>query len=77
VQALGESTQDQCGHPADHGDDDDGDRPEQEPDEVGDREQEPEEDGQPRAAQVVVELGADGMLAHGGIIEIRVGRWRR
>jgi len=64
VEASREATQEQRGHPADHGDYGHGYGPEQEPDEVRDREEEPEEDCEARAPQVAVELELDGMWSH-------------
>ena len=53
----------------------DGDRPEDDPEDVRDREQEPEEDGQPRTVEVVVERELHGMVGHAPESTMRA-RWR-
>ncbi len=64
VESVWEASQDQRGYPADRRHGERGDRPEHEPDQQRDREQEAEEDRQARPIQVVVELEQDGVAAH-------------
>ncbi len=58
------ATGDQRHDPVHDVDEDDRDRPEQKPDDVRDREQEPEEDGQPGPAEVVGDDDADRVGLH-------------
>ena len=62
VQRLGQAAEHQRADPADERCDVEDVAPEVQPDQVRDGEQEPEEDGQPRAAAVVVELEPNGAL---------------
>ena len=59
--AAGNDAGEPCGDNGEH----DGDRPEPEPDEVRDRKQEPEEDGQPRAAEIVSDGQLNRVAGHG------------
>ncbi len=73
VQRIRKAPQHERRDPADEGDEDDGDRPQEDPHEVGDREEEPEENGEPRAHQVVVHHGSNRML---GKVRVRLGELR-
>jgi hypothetical protein len=62
VQRCRKLSENERGDPAGDRGDDDRSRPEQEPDVVRDRQQQPEEDRQPAATKVVLDREMDGML---------------
>ena len=65
VQTLWRTASHERRYPRRNRREDDGDRPQHEPDEVRDREQQAEEDGEARAAKVVVDGEPDRMVVHG------------
>jgi hypothetical protein len=65
VQAIWKAPAHQRDHPADEADDDDRERPEREPKEMRDREQQAEEDRQAAPPQVVLDNQLNRMLVDG------------
>jgi hypothetical protein len=75
MQRLRNLSRDECREPGDDRRENGGEGPEEQPDEVGDREQQPEEDGPSRALEVVVDDDPDGVLGELGerLREPRIG----
>ena len=75
MERVRDASGDQRRHPGDENDEEDGDRPQQDPDDVWDREEETEHDGEPRPLEVVGHDHADGMLREHRVRlgELRIG----
>ena len=79
MQPVGAAAGDERGEPGGDRGEEGGDRPEPEPDEVRDREQEPEEDSQARAAKIVVDgdrSAGSGMVVGARAESTMLARWR-
>ena len=76
VQRLGQAAGDEGGEPARDRGEEDADRPEHDPDQMRDREQQPEQDRQARTPEIVRKREPDRMVVHGRESTMRE-RWRR